>query len=204
MTQSVARLDVGDWILMLSDDANRWQQADDALRPLGVSVDRAWSRTVSEAGLAMSVSCLQVADSSGAQVHSVVPVESFTHPANRPFAAAVHVGPGPTLEVQTNRSLYDWQAFSDPIAIEPARDYALEFTAAIDEGGMGVLVVDDRFASLATKFWSSPRPSTSRRIRFRPENGSTIRVVVSNFVPAPRVSRFSLKDMRIMQRPSPR
>jgi len=200
-TQSTTQLDVGDSILMLSDDKDRWRRADDVLRPLGFSVDRLWSRTLPEAGIPMSMSCLQVAAlQGGVEAQSVVALEPFTRRENRSAAAAVHLGPGPALELETNRSSYDWQVASDAIPVYPARDYELEFTAAIDQGGMGVIVIDERSANVATWFWYSPRAATKRHIRFRPEKGSAIRIVVTNCVVVPRVSRFSLKDVRLLLR----
>jgi hypothetical protein len=200
-TQSTTRLDVGDSILMLSDDTDRWRRADDVLRPLGMSVDRRWSRTLSEAAVRMSMSCLEVAGlQEDVEGQAVVALEPFTRRENRSAAAAVHLDPGPTLEVETNRSSYDWQVVSDAIPVQPARDYELEFTAAVEQGGMGVIVIDERSENVATWFWWSPRPPTKRRLRFRPEKASAIRLVVTNCVVVPRVSRFSLKDVRLLLR----
>ena len=184
---------------MMSGDAERWRRATDVLWPLGVEVQQVWSRVVSEADLRITASCLELTGfhADGA-TQSFVPVESFTGSQARGFAAAVDLGAdGQTLEVTTNQSTYDWQVRSDAIPVDPRVRYSLEFTHTIDDGGMGVSVTDEKWAVLASNNWCSPRPNRARRIQFRTENESAIRIVLSNCGLSPRVSRFSIADVRI-------
>jgi hypothetical protein len=196
---SDASIEVGDRILVMSDNANRWRRAVDVLAPLSLDAHQLWSRTVSEADLRIATSCLEVTGfHTNWETQALVPVESFVAPESRGFAAAVGLSAdGRTLAVTTNRSTYDWQVRSNAIPVHAGVAYSLEFTKAIDDGGMGVSVADEQGAVMANQNWCSARPGRESRIRFRSPKDSTIRIVLSNCGLTPRVSRFSVSDVRI-------
>jgi hypothetical protein len=162
-----------------------------------LQVDRLWSRPVAAGPLGFEMTCVRFAPAhADGETPIFVPVDQFTRSVAG--ASAVSLAPGgQSVRVRTNRSTYDWQALSDPIPVKPGGDYAASFTMTIEQGGMGVAVVDDRLEVLAARNWCMQKAEREAGLVFHAGRTPTIRIVLSNCAPAPRVSRFSVKGIAL-------
>ena len=146
------------------------------------------------------VICVQVGGGhTEAEPAASVAIERFTRAEGLGAAAAIDARDR-ALTLTTDRSQYGLQVRSDSVPITTSGDYWLEFTMAIERGGMGVEILDEKSAVLGSKYWCQTRPERAAGVRFHAEGGSTLRIGFRNCgIYAPLVSRFSIKDVRIFR-----
>ena len=199
---SSSTLDVGDRALIMSGHAGRWRLASETARQRGLQADLLWSRHVPTKPLDFEIACVRIAHRQvDGESSTAVPAELFMR--SRAAASTVSLAPdGQSVRVRTNRSTYDWQTLSEPIPVRQDEDYGVDFSMTIEEGGMGIAVVGEQSEVLASRNWCMPKAEREAGIRFHVGHSPTVRIVLSNCGSSPRVSLFSLKDVRIWHAPS--
>lgn len=107
---------------------------------------------------------------------------------------------GDTVSVRTGTQPAAYQLISPPVRVGPGAYQAL-VQGAVDRGGLSLGVIDpDRESFVANaNFWSGQsRPAgTSPAVAFELTEPTTIRVVLSNWAPAPSTSNWTLARVAV-------
>jgi hypothetical protein len=106
-----------------------------------------------------------------------------------------------STRIVTNRSTYDWQIVSRPLAVASRSGYLLRARLAIDSGGAGIHVMgSDGRTVLASRYWcrASSRPF-DEEVTFDTDGNREVSIAISNCGETPTTSVFSISKLELWQ-----
>jgi hypothetical protein len=201
-TNEVASIAPGDQIAVLSTDDDPFPEAKAALQAADLDTVVVGRREIAAGDLRFHLTLLRAGIDQARLDATPLPVSSdvFLKGSSKGAAERVTVDAEDNLvQIVTNRSTYDWQVVSRPIALSASRRYLAEFEVDIPRGGAGFHVVSTKTqAVLASRYWCNPpRRASRQQVTFETGTDDSVRLALSNCGVAAVVSDFAVKDLQV-------
>jgi hypothetical protein len=198
-----ANVEPGQNLIILTTDGGALTQAKAVLRQHDVDATLVATRQISEGDVQFTMLFVRTSVDRRTLADAPLPgtADVFVAGSQTDRAASVNVDPGQSVvHVTTNRSTYDWQLVSRPVAVSPSRRHLADFELRIPTGGAGFHVIATKTqAVLASRYWCQPLiTSTHQQVAFDTGSNDSVRFVLSNCgSPDAVVSDFEVKRMQV-------